>query len=693
MKKNYKPLLQIICCTLLMFSMSVQFVNSQTVTSWKTVGNGSARMAQGSATFGANSGSGTTITVNEGTTYQSIDGYGFTLTQGSAKVIAAMGATQQNNLLNELYESGGLGYSVVRIGIGATDMSDYAFSYRDGASFSLAGPDLTYTIPILKKIIAINPNVKVLATPWSAPMWMKTNGSFTGGSLKAENYESYGQYWLDYFNAMKAQGINIWAITPQNEPLNPYNTPSMTLTRENELGLINDYIGPKLRGAGYNCKIIAYDHNCDNVDHPTYVANNSSYVDGAAFHLYAGSISALTTFRNNTGKNVYFTEQYTGAGGSFSGDLVWHTQNVTIGSMNNWSRTAMGWNLATDPNWGPHTAGGCTDCKGAVTISGNSVTRNQGYYIIGHFSKAVRPNAVRIGASSNHGNLITTAFRNSDGTKAVVVLNNSGSSITFRMVWNNASFTHTLEGSSVVTFKWANGSTPPPPSGIVSGATYSVINVHSNKAMEVSNFSTANGGNVQQWDYVGGNSQKWRVTDVGGGAYNFININSGKCLDVADVSTANGGNLHQWDYVGGANQKWQIISNGDGTYRIISVHSGKAADVANVSTANGANIHQWDYVNGNNQKWRFTQVSAARMGVREEEAEMSGIKIFPNPSFGSVTIEVEGEALVSLSTAEGAELFNGMVKGRKNIENLSSGFYLVSIKTAGGFTTKKLLVK
>lgn len=691
MKKILKTRLQLICCTLLLFSISSHFVNSQTVTSWKTVGGGTARMAQGSATFGANSGSATTINVNEGTTYQSIDGYGFTLTQGSAKVIAAMGATEQNNLLNELYGSGGMGYSIVRIGIGATDLSDYSFSYRDGASFSLSGPDLTYTIPILKKIIAINPSVKVLATPWSAPMWMKTSGSFVGGSLKAENYESYGQYFLDYFNAMKAQGINIWAITPQNEPLNGHNDPSMTLTKENELGLINNYIGPKLRAAGYNCKIITYDHNCDNIDYPTYVANNSSYVDGAAFHLYAGNISALSTFRANTGKNVYFTEQYTGAAGSFSGDLVWHTQNVTIGSMNNWSRTALGWNLASDPNWGPRTAGGCTDCKGAVTISGNSVTRNQGYYIIGQFSKAVKPNAVRIGASSNHGNLITTAFRNSDGTKAVVVLNNSAGALTFRVVWNNASFTHTLEANSVVTFRWANTT---PPSGIVSGAVYSVINVHSSKAMEVGAFSTVNGGNVQQWDYVGGASQKWRVTDVGGGAYSFINIHSGKGLDVANVSTADGANIHQWDYLGGNNQKWQVIANGDGTYRIISVHSGKSVEVGGLSTANGGNVQQWVWVNANQQKWRFTQV-AARIAGPEVVSSETELQLYPNPATKSLFINsIDGltGAHFNIISAQGKEILKGVsTKNGIDISNLKPGIYNITINTNGEKITKRFI--
>lgn len=395
------------------------------------------------------------ITVNTGTKYQTIDGFGFTLTQASAKVISGMSASAQSSLLNELFSTSGIGISVVRIGIGATDLSDWAYSYRDGASFSLAGPDLTYTIPILKKILAINSSIKVLATPWSAPMWMKAvqPASFTGGTLAAGHYESYGQYWLDYMNAMKAQGITIWAITPQNEPLNPYNTPSMTLTKENELGLINNYIGPKLRGAGFNCKIICYDHNCDNTDFPIYVAKNSSYVDGAAFHLYAGSITALTTFRNSTGKNVYFTEQYTGSGGSFSGDFPWHMQNVMIGSVNNWAKIALEWNLAADPNNGPYIAGTCSTCLPAVTVNGSNVTRNVSYYIVAHMSKFVRPNAVRVNTSTSDGSLVNTAFT-SGSNKVVVVLNTSSSSKTFKIIHSGSWVNVTLAAGSAGTFVW-----------------------------------------------------------------------------------------------------------------------------------------------------------------------------------------------------------------------------------------------
>jgi len=426
------------------------------VSIWMTTGDQTKLLQnQANAYFAADAGTNpATITVDDATTFQSIDGYGFTLTEGSAKLISAMAADAQATLLTDLFSpTNGIGISVVRIGVGATDMSESTYTYQDNGTFSLAGPDLDYLIPILKKVLAVNPAIKVLATAWSAPVSMKSNGSFTGGTLKAASYDPYGQYWLDYMNAMKAQGITIWAITPQNEPENANNTPSMTLTKENELGLINDYIGPKLRGAGFTCKIIGYDHNCDDSVYPTYIAANSTYVDGTAFHLYSGNITAMSNVQSATNKNVYFTEQYTASTGDFSGDLMWHIQNVVIGSMNNMGKTALEWNLANDPSYGPHTNGGCSNCKGAVTLNGSAVTRNVGYYIIAQASKFVKPNAVRI-TSNSYGSILTSAFKNTDGGKVLIAQNTGSTSTDFKLKWGTQSLTYTLPAKSVTTFTW-----------------------------------------------------------------------------------------------------------------------------------------------------------------------------------------------------------------------------------------------
>ncbi|MDD5186127.1 MAG: glycoside hydrolase family 30 beta sandwich domain-containing protein, partial [Paludibacter sp.] len=217
--------------------------------------------------------------------------------------------------------------------------------------------------------------------------------------------------------------------------------------------------GPAMTNAGYSTvKIIAFDHNCDNTAYPIDVCNNSSYVDGAAFHLYAGNISALTTVRNATNKNVYFTEQYTASNGSFSGDLGWHLQNVVLGSANNWAKTVIEWNLANNAGIGPHTPGGCTTCLGAITVNNStSYTRNVSYYIIGQISKFVNPGAIRIGSTIFGSNVSCATFQNLDGTLASVIYNGNSAAQTVKLVWNSLSFTYTVPGSTAATFVW-NGS-------------------------------------------------------------------------------------------------------------------------------------------------------------------------------------------------------------------------------------------
>ena len=421
---------------------------------------------QSNLSFALNSSSGgNTVTINPATVYQTMDGFGFCMTEGSAEVIISLAEAQQSALLTELFDkNSGLGISMLRISIGASDLSSSNYSYNETsgdtnmANFSLAGPDLTYLIPILKKVLAINPDIKILATPWSAPRWMKSNYSWVGGSLNTSAYAAYANYFAKYIAAMKAQGIVIWGITPQNEPENPNNNPSMVMNSTEEKNFINNNLGPALAAAGYSSvKIIAFDHNCDNTAYPIDVCNNSAYVDGAAFHLYAGNISAMTTVKNATGKNVYFTEQYTGSGGSFSGDLGWHMQNVIIGASNNWAKAVLEWNLANNSSVGPYTSGGCNTCLGAITInSSTTFTRNLSYYIIGQISKFVRPGAIRIGVSSTSSSLVATAFLNTDGTTALVVYNSASSAQTIKVLIGSNSFSYSVPASSACTFVWSN---------------------------------------------------------------------------------------------------------------------------------------------------------------------------------------------------------------------------------------------
>ncbi len=416
--------------------------------------------------FNTNANQNSTIEVDTAQAYQSIDGFGFTLTGGSATLINQLNATDKDNMIKELFatDNGNIGISYLRISIGASDLDATTFTYdevtntttdTDLKNFSI-DKDRTDLIPVLKKILAINPSIKILACPWTAPTWMKTNNSYRGGSLKPEYYDVYAKYFVKYIQAMKAEGITIDAITPQNEPLNPDNTPAMVMQAGEQATFIKANLGPQFRAAGLNTKIICYDHNTDRTDYPLTILADAAanpYVDGSAFHLYLGNIDALTpvhnTYRN---KNIYFTEQYTAANGDFGGDLQWHVKNLIIGATRNWSRNVLEWNLAADPNYGPHTNGGCTTCKGALTV-GTSVSRNVSYYIIAHASKFIRPGAVRI-ASNITGNLQNVAFKNTDGKKVLVVLNTGSSSQTFNIKFKGRQVSPTLAGGAVGTFIW-----------------------------------------------------------------------------------------------------------------------------------------------------------------------------------------------------------------------------------------------
>ena len=409
-----------------------------------------------------------TIEVNEAQKYQTVDGFGFSLTGGSAEVINNLNPEKKQELLQKLFGTSetGISISYLRISIGASDLDGNTFSYNDLPSgqtdlnldqFSLA-PDEENLIPLLKEILAINPSIKIMGTPWSPPIWMKDNNSTVGGSLQSKYYNVYANYLVKYIQEMKDRGINIDAITPQNEPLHPGNNPSMYMSAAQQASFIKNALGPAFKAANVTTKIIIYDHNCDNPNYPISILNDADakeYIAGSAFHLYAGDISALSTVKNtHPDKDVYFTEQYTSSDGDFAGDLKWHLKNVVIGSMRNWSKNALEWNLANDATFGPHTDGGCTTCKGAITVtSTSSYTQNVGFYIIGHASKFVPTGSTRI-ASTIVGNLHNVAFKTPNGKNVLIVENDGNSSEIFNVKYNGKWFVSSLDSGSVATYIW-----------------------------------------------------------------------------------------------------------------------------------------------------------------------------------------------------------------------------------------------
>jgi glucosylceramidase len=410
---------------------------------------------------------GETIVINKDQTYQVMDGFGYSLTGGSALHLFNMSAAARNQILKELFETTdkNIGVSYLRISIGASDLDTKVFSYNDLPTgqtdpdmlqFSLA-EDRQYLIPVLKEILAINPEIKIMGSPWSAPVWMKNNNNSIAGSLLPQYYSSYAKYFVKYIQGMKDEGITIDAITIQNEPLHPGNNPSMYMLAADQAAFIKGSLGPAFQDAGINTKIIIYDHNADRIDYPLSILGDAAaknYIDGSAFHLYGGQISSLSQVHNaHPDKNLYFTEQWTGVHGVFADELKWNIRELTVGATRNWCKTVLEWNLAADQNQEPHTPGGCTECLGAITIQGDQVTRNVAYYITAHASKFVRPGSKRI-ESNYSSDLPNVAFLTPAGNVVVIILNNSTATKTFNIKLEDKTVKTYLAPGAVGTFIW-----------------------------------------------------------------------------------------------------------------------------------------------------------------------------------------------------------------------------------------------
>jgi glucosylceramidase len=409
----------------------------------------------------------TVINVDTERKYQVMEGFGFSLTDGSAMLISRLPAPDRSALLHELflpYEEG-IGVSFLRLSIGASDLSEHCFSYDDRPD-GQADPELALfdieagdreVIPLLREILAINPAIKIIATAWSAPPWMKTNRSFIGGKLRPDCYDIYAAYLVKYLQTMRERGIAIHAITPQNEPLNPNNEPSMLMEASEQAEFIKNYLGPALCEAGLDeVELFCWDHNCDMKEYPLAVFADPEarrYLAGSAWHLYGGDISALSEVHQAyPAMKLYFTEQWVGADGEFAGDLMWHVRNVLIGSLRNWSRVVLEWNLASDPFCRPHTPGGESRCVGALTV-GEDIIRNVAYYVIAHAAKFVRPGSVRI-YSDEPASLPNVAFLTPAGNIVLIAFNDGAESRSFTIRFQEKNAAATLPAGAVATYVW-----------------------------------------------------------------------------------------------------------------------------------------------------------------------------------------------------------------------------------------------
>lgn len=401
-----------------------------------------------------------TIVVDERTTYQQIVGFGAALTDASAWLMEhTLTPTQREALLQELFgRHPGIGSSFVRIDMGASDFALRDYSYDDTppiSNFSIAA-DRAETIPILKRALAINPSLAVMASPWSAPGWMKTTGSMIRGTLRADAYGPYAEYFRRFLDAYGAEGVPIYAITVQNEPhFEPNDYPGMRLDPAQRALFDRQYLGPLVAGT---TRILEWDHNWDEPRSPLAVLADSGarrYISGVAWHCYNGDVSAQSIVHEAyPNEDAYITECSGGEWApKFADNLVWMTKTLIIGGTRNWARGVLLWNLALDEQHGPHL-GGCGTCRGVVTIRADgTIERNEEYYVLAHASTFVRPGARRIASTSPVAGIENVAFRNADdGSTVVIVVNTNQQEMRFAIRDGEHAFEYALPAGAVATF-------------------------------------------------------------------------------------------------------------------------------------------------------------------------------------------------------------------------------------------------
>ena len=411
-----------------------------------------------------------TIAVDDTAVYQEMVGFGAAITDASASLINGLPPERREALLRDLFDAdSGIGLSFARLTIGASDFSPGHYSFDDMppgerdpalARFSIE-PDRRDRIPVVRRALAINPQLKIMASPWSAPGWMKTSGSLIKGTLWPNAYGPFAQYLLRYALAYDSLGVPIYALTVQNEPhFEPSNYPGMRLDPSDRARFIGRYLGPLFERQRISTLILDWDHNWDEPDSPLRVLGDSvarRYIAGVAWHCYGGDVSAQTKVHDAyPAKDAYFTECSGGDWApSFADNLVWNVRTLIIGATRNWARGVLLWNLALDEQHGPHK-GGCGNCRGVVTIDSRSgaVTRNVEYYALAHASRFVQPGARRIGSSSGVAGLESVAFRNPDGSRVLIAVNTATAEQRFAVQWADSRVIYGLPARAVATLRW-----------------------------------------------------------------------------------------------------------------------------------------------------------------------------------------------------------------------------------------------
>ena len=515
---------------------------AQTVSVWLTTGNQRTKMQQqSSVTFTAGGGGANPLVVDEAQSYQQVEGFGASFTDSAAyllnRVATPAGRTAaMNNLFTR--NGPGIGVSFVRNPMGASDLARFHYSYDDLPAgqtdpgllnFSVAH-DQQDIIPLLQQARQLNPQLTVMASPWSPPGWMKDSGALVGGSLLPSMYTPFANYFVRYIQAYQAAGIPVHYVSLQNEPLYvPADYPGMFMDAAAQTVVLRDHLLPALAANGLSTKVLVYDHNWDRPDYPDAVLSDptvlgSARVAGSAWHGYGGTPGAMWTLNTKyPSKGNYQTEH---SGGTWVSDQVRADFQEITQVMRNWGRAYVKWSLALDQNRGPH-AGGCGTCIPLVFVNtSGAVSYAIDFYTLGHFSKFVLPGARRV-YSSNPSGVVGVAFVNPDGSKALVAYNDTKTSKTFQVQWGGRTFGYTLAGLSGATFTWSGTQS----GGYTLGATTQT---------QASSFNDTRGLQTEvTTDTVGG----YNVGYADDGDYAvYRNVNFPAGLTAVDVRVASAGN-------------------------------------------------------------------------------------------------------------------------------------------------------
>ncbi|MGC1470252.1 MAG: glycoside hydrolase family 30 beta sandwich domain-containing protein [Sphingorhabdus sp.] len=456
------------CLLAAIFSVSYAAqTKSPSVEGWLTSADGSQRLAPmaGIVAIQLPAGQQADIIVDPKQRFQRMAGFGASITDATAWLIQTrMTEKARNELMRELFSPrDGIGFSVTRITIGASDFSQKHYTYADTPGNPVAdiAPAREHLIPTLKTMRKINPGLQVIATPWSAPAWMKTSNSLIKGRLKYEHYGSFARYLVSYTLAMRKAGAPVDILTIQNEPhFEPDNYPGMRVEPAERAAFIANHLGPLMRRSLPGTKLLDWDHNWDQPESPTAVlsdAKAAAFVDGVAWHCYAGDVAAQSVVRDRfPSKEVWFTEC---ASGNWSGDwsksFNWTIRNLIIGSTRNWAKGVVMWNLALDEKHGPHL-GGCGNCRGLVTINSQSgeVTREPEYYAFAHASRFVRAGSVRVSSMSADKAIESVAFQKGrNGPVTLIALNGSEAERKVTFAIGRKTYSATMSAGAVATFR------------------------------------------------------------------------------------------------------------------------------------------------------------------------------------------------------------------------------------------------